>query len=65
MAYGISNRDENQKPVWTTSGEILAMLDPARHTGHIASINEIEAKGIRYSGQDFDVLASALRAVEA
>lgn len=65
MAYGISSRDENQKPLWITSSEIRGMLDPTVHAKQIARIDEIEAKGIRYSGEDFDVLSSALSAARS
>lgn len=63
MAYGISIRGADMKPAWVSSETIRQQLDPTAHALHIARIDEIEAKGIRYSNEDFDVLSGALDAV--
>jgi len=60
--YSISSRNENMATIWITSAEILASLDPIAHADHITRINHIEARGIRYSGEDFDVLCAARNA---
>jgi hypothetical protein len=47
-----------------SSAQIKALLDPERpdHRIHINDIDRIEAEGIRYSYEDYDVLSSALDA---
>lgn len=54
----------------TTTGflsadQIVRMLDPtvAVQLAHIRSIEALERDGVRYSNQDFDVLAGAFRAI--
>jgi hypothetical protein len=66
--YGISVRTAPSiETRWIKSDEILAMLDPTNpeHARHIAWIEQIERKGIRYSNEDFDVLSAAFRAGRA
>ena len=36
-----------------------------RRMGHLGAIEEIEARGIRYANQDFDVLSAALNFLDA
>jgi len=48
-----------------SSAEIVAQLDRAIpiQAAHIESIRQLEANGMRYSNEDYDVLAAARRAV--
>jgi len=47
-----------------SSADIKSMLDQNNpsHRPHIDAIDRIEAQGIRYSHQDYDVLSAAKRA---
>ena len=43
----------------------LGEMMHARRMEHLTAIEHIEARGIRYSNQDFDVLSSALNFLDA
>ena len=60
MAYTLSTTNG-----FVTSAAIVAQLNPAipLHAAHIAAVATLEENGCRYSNEDFDVLASAFRAI--